>query len=77
MGSYRTWYLHFQQRQDFHQEDGNPAEGVGKHYEEKAVGHGHVSVQPAPQVCCINARFIDGVEHAGVGEDDDEEGHQV
>lgn len=65
-----TRYLHLQQGQDFYQKYGNPAEGVREHYEEKPVGHGHVSVQSAPQVCGIDAGFIDGVEHAGVGEDD-------
>lgn len=77
MGSSCTWYLHLQQRQDFHKKYGDPAEGVREHYEEKPVGHGHIPVQPAPHVCCINPRFIDGVEHAGVGEDDDQERHQV
>ena len=72
-----TGYLHLQQWQDFHQKYGDPAEGVGEHYEEESVGHSHVPVQPAPQVCGVDASFIDGVEHAGVGEDDHQERHHV
>lgn len=26
-----TWYLHLQEGQDFHEEDGNPAEGIREH----------------------------------------------
>jgi len=72
-----TWYLHLQQREGLHQEYGNPAEGVREHYEEEAVGHGHVAVQPAPHVRGVDARLVDGVEHAGVGHSDHHEGHQV
>lgn len=75
--SFLTRDLHLQQGEDFHQKYGNPAEGVRDHYEEKPVGHGHVFVQSAPQVCGIDPGLIDGVEHAGVGEDDDEESHHV
>lgn len=72
-----TRYLHLQQREDFHQKYGNPAEGIREHYEEKPVGYSHIFVQSAPQVCGIDASFIDGAEHAGVGEDDHQKGHQV
>lgn len=69
--------FHFQKWENFHQEYGDPAEGVREHDEEKPVGHGHVSVQPAPHVGGVQARFIDGAKHAGVGEDDHQERHQV
>lgn len=72
-----TWYLNFQQGKDFDQEYGNPAEGVREHDEEKAVCHCHILVQPSTQLCGIDACLIDGVKHAGVGHDNDEEGHQV
>lgn len=39
----------------------------------KSVGHSHIF----PQLRGIDAAFIDGIEHAGIGEDDDEESHQV
>lgn len=43
----------------------------------KPVSHSHVFVQSAPQVRGVDARFIDGVKHAGVAEEDDEESHQI
>lgn len=34
-------------------------------------------MQLSTQLCGIDACLIDGVKHAGVGDDNDEEGHQV
>lgn len=72
-----TRYLHLQQWEDFYPKYRNPAEGIREHYEEKPVGHSHISVQPAPQVGGIDAGFIDGAEHTGVGEYNHQESHQV
>lgn len=68
---YSTWNLHLEQRENFDQEYWDPAEGIREHDEKEAVGHSHVSAQ----LCGINTCLVDGVEHAGVGDDDDEEGY--
>lgn len=58
---------------DCQQKYGNPAESVRDPYEENVVGQSHIF----PQLCSIDSAFRDGVEHAGIGEEDDEESHQV
>lgn len=70
-----TWNLHLEQRENFDQEYGDPAEGIREHDEKEAIGHSHVLVQPAAQIRGINSCLVDGVKHAGVGNDDDEEGY--
>lgn len=70
-----TWNLHLEQRENLDQEYGDPAEGIREHDEKEAVGHSHVFVQTTAQLCGINTRLVDGVKHAGVGDDDDEESY--
>lgn len=72
-----TWYFNFKQREGFNQEYGYPAESVREHDKEKAVGHGHVFVQPTAHICGIDACFINGTEHAGIGNYNHQEGHQI
>lgn len=72
-----TWDLHFQQGEDLHQEDRDPAEGIGEHDEEEALSYGDVAVQPAAQVGHVETRLVDGVEHARVGDDYNQEGGKI
>lgn len=71
-----TWYFHLQQGEQLEEEDGYPAESVGDDDEEEALRDGDFPGADAPRGR-PGGGDTDGVEHAGVSEDDGDEGCEV
>lgn len=71
-----TWYFHLQQGEKLQEEDGDPAEGVSEDDEEESLGDGHFPGEDAA-LSRLGGCGVDGVEHAGVGEHDGDEGNEV
>lgn len=72
-----TWDFHMQQGQNLEDENGDPAEGVGDDDGEEPLGDGHLLLDVVAVLGGLSPRPLDVVEHARVGQDDDEECHQV
>lgn len=66
-----------QQGQNLEDENGDPAEGVGDDNGEEPLGDGHLLLDVVAELSGLSPRPLDVVEHACVGQDDDEERHQV
>lgn len=74
---YCTGNLHLQQWKDLQDENGDPAEGVGDDDREEPLGDGHLFLYVVAVFSGLSPCSLDVVEHARVGQDDDEECHQV
>lgn len=66
-----------QQGQNLEDENGDPAEGVGDDNGEEPLCDGHLLLNVVAVLGGLSPRPLDVVEHACVGQDDDEESHQV
>lgn len=66
-----------QQGQNLEDENGDPTEGVSNDNGEEPLGDGHLLFDVVAVFCGLSPRSLNVVEHACVGQDDDEERHQV
>lgn len=66
-----------QQWQDLEDENGDPAEGVRDDDGEEAFGDGHLFFDVVAVLGGLSARSLDVIKHACIGENYDQEGHQV
>lgn len=66
-----------QQRQNLEDEYGDPAQGVSNYNREEPLGDGHLLLDVVAVHCGLSPCSLDVVEHARVGQDDDEKRHQV
>lgn len=71
-----TWYLHLQQGEQLEEEDGYPAESISEDDEEEPLCDGDFPGADT-SLCCFGRSDVDGVEHAGVGKDDGDEGCEI
>lgn len=66
-----------QQGQNLEDKNGDPAEGVGDDDGEEPLGDGHLLLDVVAVLGGLSPRPLNVVEHARVGQDDDEKRHQV
>lgn len=66
-----------EQGQNLEDENGDPTEGVSNDNGEEPLGDGHLLLDVVAVFCGLSSRSLDVVEHACVGQDNDEERHQV
>lgn len=74
---YCTGNLHLQQREDLEDENGDPAEGVSNDDREESFGNGHLFFDVVAIFSGLSACSLDVIKHTCIGEDNDEECHQV
>lgn len=72
-----TWNLHMHQGQNLEDENGDPAEGVSNDNGEEPLGNGHLLLDVVAVFQGLSPCSSDIVEHACVGQDNNEERYQV